>query len=415
MDVRTLVWILFLGTIVSACSPKKASEQVFNDNSLMKADGTCASAVIRNEFVVAWNDGRYTLEKAETLEEFKTHFLEKNYLQVRLAEYNVRIQRTPFEVIKENSLQDSEKINNWGQDLIEANYAWNMGYKGQGILVGVVDSQVEFSHPQLANQSYTEGGSNPTTDPYGRGNFTGDEFCDPTFDEDCGQHGTHVAGIIAGTHLAGGIKGIAPLTKVIGSTFLTSAGDGTLEGAVNALRFAEAQGAKIINASWGADNCSKLIRDEFVRLESLGLLLVAAAGNGDRYGRGFDIFSFPVSPASFNLNSQITVAAATQFDFKTSFSNFSFNLVHLAAPGEFVYSTIPVEHGSYAAYSGTSMAAPFVSGAAAVLWSAKPSATAVQVKRALLESVDVRPGHEYQVVTRGRLNLKKAVQKILAL
>ncbi len=412
MDVKTLVGVFFVSLFLSACAPQKASDQVFKDNSLQKtAGGNCSSSVIRNQFLVRWKNGKVTKETAQNLEEFKSEFLEKHSSDISFAEYDVRVQ-IEQPTVTQQSVILQQNVDTWGQDLIEASSAWSAGYRGQNVLVGIVDTQVEFNHPQLNDRSYQT--NSPQGDSYGRGNFTNARYCIPAGDENCAQHGTHVAGIIAATHGTGPVKGIAPASKIIAAGFLGVDGSGTLGDAVLALQYVEARGAKIINASWGAPNCSDTVREEFLRLENKGILLVVAAGNGDRYG-GFDIFQYPVTPASFNLSTQISVAASTQFDFQTAFSNFSFSLVHMAAPGEFIYSTIPTDHGSYASFSGTSMAAPFVSGAAAVLWSARPEATAQQIRKALLESVDVTPGHEFEVLTRGRLNLRKALQKILAL
>lgn len=412
MEVVFRAFIVALIFFLGACAPTKKADQVFKDNSLLKVDGTCQNAVLKNDFIVRWKDGTFTRERAENLDSFKKEFIEKHIEAIDFAEYNVRVQIQTDIKSQTTFREESNPPDDWGQSLVEASAAWNAGYKGQGVLVGVVDTQVEFTHPQLAERSYITGSS--SGDPWGRGNFTDQDFCNPEIEKECGRHGTHVAGIISAEHGKGLVKGIAPQSKIIGSGFLDINGAGTLADAILALQYAEEAGAQIINSSWGSPNCSYSVRDEFARLNAKGILLVVAAGNGDAYG-GYDIFQYPVSPGSFNLQNQITVAASTTRDFMTSFSNFSFEIVHLAAPGEMVFSTIPVSRGSYDYLSGTSMAAPFVSGAAAVLWSAKPQATAFQVKQALLQSVDVRPGHEFQVATRGRLNLRKALQNLLSM
>ena len=168
------------------------------------------------------------------------------------------------------------------------------------------------------------------------------------------------------------------------------------------------RGAKIINASWGGAPCVESLKNSFLSLEQAGILVVVAAGNDGR-----DVDLYPEFPASFNLSNQITVAASSQSDFMTSWSNSGFNYVHVAAPGESIYSTVP--RNSYGYMDGTSMAAPFVSGVAALLFSARPSASAAQVRSAILSSADVQSGHEFKVSSRGRVNVRKALEKILSL
>jgi subtilisin family serine protease len=115
-------------------------------------------------------------------------------------------------------------------------------------------------------------------------------------------------------------------------------------------------------------------------------------------------------PAAFDFAHQITVAWSTQNDYVSYYSNRSGKLVHLSAPGDYIWSTTP--NNSYKSLSGTSMAAPFVSGAAALLWSDRPQASAVQIRQAILESVDVDSTKAQHVVTGGRLNVEKALARL---
>ena len=147
------------------------------------------------------------------------------------------------------------------------------------------------------------------------------------------------------------------------------------------------------------------LRNAFESLQQKGILVVVAAGND-----GWDIDYTPDYPAAFNMPNQLTVAASNVYDFMPSWSNKGFKLVHLAAPGAEILSTITKNRVGF--MDGTSMAAPFVSGAAALLWSDRPTATAVDIKTALMRSVDVVPNHEYKVQTLGRLNVKKALVEI---
>ena len=128
---------------------------------------------------------------------------------------------------------------------------------------------------------------------------------------------------------------------------------------------------------------------------------MVAAGND-----GVDILKSPTFPASFMTPLQITVGASQASDIMTAFSNTSWTLVHLAAPGQDIYSSIP---GGYAMMSGTSMATPFVTGAAALLMGAKPKASPAQIRQALLSSVDPGP---FRVSTQGRLNVQRALDEI---
>nr|HRO68671.1 S8 family serine peptidase [Pseudobdellovibrionaceae bacterium] len=151
--------------------------------------------------------------------------------------------------------------------------------------------------------------------------------------------------------------------------------------------------------------CASALGNAFVKLSSQGILLIVAAGNS-----GIDIDQYPVYPASFLIPNQLTVAASTSLDFMASWSNNGYQGTHLAAPGAQILSTVP--GNSYGYMDGTSMAAPFVTGAAAVLWSARPDASAAEIRQALIRSVDISPGHEFRVASRGRLNLRKALEEL---
>ena len=208
---------------------------------------------------------------------------------------------------------------------------------------------------------------------------------------------------------------MAPQADLIPINFMDDTGGGDISNAISAIQYATARGAKVINASWGGSGCNAALADAINGAGQKGVLFVTAAGND---GYDYDRLSsyYYRYPAVFNLESQITVAATTIFSISGSeilanFSNKSYSLVHIGAPGEYIRSTVPAFASSTgSAYlDGTSMAAPYVSGAAALLWSAKPNATAAQVKQALLSSVDNK---SVKVSTRGRLNVTKALTEI---
>src|SRR5690606_31039469 len=152
-------------------------------------------------------------------------------------------------------------------------------------------------------------------------------------------------------------------------------------------QYSVSRGAKIINASWGGGNCSETLRETIQEAGRRNILFVSASGND---GIDFDRYAYYSYPAVFNLANQITVAATDVFNRLTPFSNRSYTLVHIGAPGDQIRSAVPyaTDSSGYAVLSGTSMATPMVSGAAALLWSAKPNATVAQIKQALLSSTD---------------------------
>lgn len=168
----------------------------------------------------------------------------------------------------------------------------------------------------------------------------------------------------------------------------------------------------MINASWGGAFCSQSLRDKIASLRSRGVLFVAAAGNnGDgNQTYGTDLAVLPVFPAALALPGQITVGASTARDYMAGFSNFSYELVDIVAPGSRILSTYP--GGRTKVLDGTSMAAPFVSGAAALLMGFRPRATVADVKQALLKGADRGP---FAVSTQGRLNVRASIEELARL
>ena len=140
------------------------------------------------------------------------------------------------------------------------------------------------------------------------------------------------------------------------------------------------------------------------QLSAQNILLVTAAGN-----EGINLDYSPSYPAAFGVLNQINVAATTVDDMMIYFSNRGFRTVNIAAPGVGIYSTVPTN--KIEAMDGTSMAAPLVSGVAALLFSAEPTASAQQVKLAILNSVDT-PMAGLQVSSRGRINARKALDQL---
>lgn len=398
MDVKTLAGIsasLFL----AACAGPKTVD------SVQAQSASCSGEALQNRFIVYWEDGKFSVEHSTDVDTFKKEFVAPNLEKIKKFEQD-RLVQMEAPVASQMASSDS-----WGQDMIEAKAVWDAGFKGQNVLVGVVDSVVDYSHVQLQTRVAVNAGEIPNNgiDDDGNGyvdDYYGQSFISEPSGGTVNEHGTHVSGIILADSTKGPIQGLAPSAKLIPAPFITNDGSGNLGDAIKAMQYAASRGARVINASWGGPYCLTTMRDAFIELGKKGVLVSVAAGNSAE-----DIDVTPTYPASFGLGNQLTVAAATASNLMAYFSNTGYRLVHLAAPGDDILSTVP--GNQYRTMSGTSMAAPFVAGAAAVLWSVRPNASVNDIRSAILRSVDSDVNHKYRVQSGGRLNLKKAYQELL--
>lgn len=409
MDVVKAFGAVALLLALSACS--KDVNNVFQDQSGLNSK-TCAGTAIPNRYIVEWEDGRISVEEDQNGDDgFKENFIRPQLEQIKRVEYD-RVIRLQSQPLTPADVRETATYDSWGQDMVGAQALWDQNVKGNGVVVGVVDAPVDVSHVQLQPRIAINAGEIAGNGKDDDGNGYVDDVVSVNFSGDdtfVNEHGTHVSGIILADHNAGPMKGMAPEAKLVAAPFLAGPdGEGSLGNAIKALQYVASRGVKVINASWGGAPCNASLASEFRDLEAKGILVVVAAGNSGR-----DIDVTPEYPAAFGMGNQITVAASTPSDFMASWSNSGFGLVQLAAPGVNIVSTIP--GNKYETMDGTSMAAPFVSGAAALLFSLRPQATARDVRQALLETVDVSQFHEFKVSTRGRMNVAKAAQRLLQL
>ena len=267
---------------------------------------------------------------------------------------------------------------------IDGLQALTSGIGSASVVVAVIDDGVDLDHPDLAARAWTnpgEAGPKATNgiDDDGNGyvdDVHGWDFCnDDASVHDAGEdgHGTHVAGTIAASLDGAGVVGVAPGVSIMALKFID---DGWFCGrddmAVAAIDYAASFGVRILNASWGGPQPSAVLD---AAIAGSGALVVAAAGNGgadlDRAG-GVRFF-----PASSTLPNVVAVGAVTQSGTLATFSNYGTTTVDLVAPGTNILSTYPADAGCpspcYAWSAGTSMAAPHVSGVAALVGSRLPS------------------------------------------
>jgi subtilisin family serine protease len=296
-----------------------------------------------------------------------------------------------------------------GLRAISAPSAWDESTSSTGVSVAVVDTGVDYRHPDLAANialNHQEIPGNGIDDDHNgyiddfHGFSTVSKAQDPL---DLNGHGTHVAGTVGAVgNNKQGVTGVAWSARIVPVQVLDQHGSGSLVDVVRGIDYAVARKVGVINLSLGAPFGSKLLLQALQRAEAAGILIVAAAGND---GRSND--EYPSFPANYQLGNLISVAASGVDDALTSFSNYGKKMVHLAAPGEKILSTYPGR--SYVFMSGTSMAAPHVAGAAALLLSELAEPASQRVKDALLNSVDLIPSYGGKILSGGRLNLARAL------
>jgi Subtilase family/Fervidolysin N-terminal prodomain len=296
---------------------------------------------------------------------------------------------------------------------IDAPEAWSVTTGSDSVTVAVIDTGIDYSHPDLSSQIWINPGENcpgcrtDGIDNDGNGyvdDWRGWDFANGDNDPmDDNGHGTHVAGTIGAAGNNGvGIAGVNWHVRLMPLKFISAGGTGTTADAVSAVLYAADKGATVLNNSWGGDDYSQALADAITVADTHGALFVAAAGNS-----GTDNDSMPTYPASYALPNVLTVAATDNSDQLAYFSNVGRKSVDLGAPGLNIYSTWP--GGTYQYMSGTSMAAPHVSGAAALAKAAFPAASGVGLKALLLESVDPLASLSSYTATGGRLNANNAV------
>jgi len=267
---------------------------------------------------------------------------------------------------------------------LRAEAGWDLQTDGSGVVVAVLDTGVAEEHPDLR--------ANVRRD--GRDFTNGNDF---QVDEQ--GHGTHVAGTIAAVGDNGrGIAGVAWTAEVLPLRVLDAEGNGTTADIVEAIYHAADAGASLINMSLGGGSPSKVMFDALSYARDRNALVIASAGNDGR-----DTDAQPSYPAGYALDNIVAVAAIDGDGRLAPFSNYGRESVDLAAPGVDVLSTYL--GGGYRRLSGTSMAAPVVCGAAALLWSREPSLTYADVREALLTRVEDDPLLSGRVATGGHLDL----------
>ncbi len=305
------------------------------------------------------------------------------------------------------------KTNQYGS---QAGEAWAAGHTGStSVYIGIIDEGYMYTHADLAANA----GKNPgetagngvdddhngyIDDVYGW-DFDGNN--NTVYDGTIDDHGTHVAGTIGGVGGNGiGVAGVCWNVKLLSGKFLGRRG-GTTANAIKAADYftgLKLAGLNIVatNNSWGGGGFSQLLQDAIERANTAGVLFIAAAGND-----GLNTESATSYPSGYPNANIIAVASITSTGTLSSFSNYAATKVDIGAPGSAIYSTLPGKNNTsiYGSYSGTSMATPHVTGAAALYASTHPGETAAQIKAAIMGSAVPTASLSGKCVTGGRLNV----------
>lgn len=309
-----------------------------------------------------------------------------------------------------NTGQDGGKS---GSD-IEAVQAWDQTKGSANVVVGVIDSGIRYTHQDLEGNMWVNTDEIPDNgiddddngyvdDVHGMNAIDGSG--DPMDDND---HGSHCAGTIGATANGGGPHvGVAWNVSLMALKFLSATGRGSTSNAIECIDYAIDQGVDILNNSWGGGSYSQALYDAINRTKDAGILFVVAAGND---GKNND--SRPSYPANYAVSNIISVVALDRNDKLASFSNYGASLTHLGAPGVEIYSCTAASDTSYSIFKGTSMAAPHVSGVAALVKSKFPNLTVSQLKARLLDNTRPVASLTGKTVTGGAVSAKRALDNV---
>jgi parallel beta-helix repeat protein len=279
----------------------------------------------------------------------------------------------------------------WGISRIGAPTAWSLS-TGAGVKVAILDTGIQYDHPDLA--ANIKGGISVLGETYST---------DPAEWNDGNGHGTHVAGTVAAVNNDVGVVGSAPAAWLYAVKVLFDNGEGYVSDVIEGIDWSVQNGMQVINMSLGTPSDISAFEDACDRAFEAGFLLVAAAGKEGDGNPDTTELSYPAA-----YDSVIAVAATDSNDQVPSWSN-SGPFIELAAPGVSVLSTY--KGSTYATASGTSMAAPHVSGTAALVWARNPSLTNVQVRSILSQTAeDLGPAGRDTVYGYGLVRADEALQ-----
>ncbi len=364
------------------------------NQSLKQVEKLVGAKVVKN-FSLVKGLKLYQFDTTKDAEEVKAEFEKNNAVEYAELDYIYKISST-----NDPKFIDQWALENSGQSAgildadINAEKMWQIEQGSKEIVLGIIDTGFDYTHPDLVDNIWT----NPLEIPNNQKDDDNNGYKDDVYGinailnngnpMDDNIHGTHVAGIIGARGNNGvGVSGVAQKISMVACKFLSASGSGGTSDAIECLEYfgklkthpTNPVNIVATNNSWGGGPSSKSMKDAIKAHDDLGILFIAAAGNE---GQNNDIK--PSYPASYDVNNIITVASTDRKDILSSFSNYGKKTVHVAAPGSKILSTV-LNHG-YGELSGTSMASPQVAGLVGVIASKYPSYNYTQIKNLVMSS-----------------------------
>ncbi|MES2597952.1 MAG: S8 family serine peptidase [Verrucomicrobiota bacterium] len=292
---------------------------------------------------------------------------------------------------------------------IDAPEAWDIHTGSRSVVVAVIDSGIDQTHPDLVANLWSNPGeiAGNGLDDDGNGYVDDvrgwDWVSDDNVPNDDNGHGTHCAGSIGALgNNSSGVTGVCWQVSLLGLKFLDSGGNGFESDGAEAISYATALGVTMTSNSYTGTTYTQAMKDAIDEAHEAGILFVAASGNN-----ALNVELYPEYPAAYDSANILSVTATTRTEGLALYSNYGATKVDLAAPGHEIYSTLP--GGTYGLKNGTSMAAPHVAGACALLKSYKPSLTHMQLRELVMNTVNPLPSLSGKCVTGGRMNLYNAM------
>jgi len=375
--------------------------QVPSDLRVRSVSGDGAIAVVTTKHVSVASEGPVEVDQSD---------IERACARIIAANRGVPLECHANRVVRVlKTPNDPYVASLYGLTRMEAPSAWEFTTGSHDVVVAVVDTGVNYNHPDLSANILTHSGEIPGNGVDDDANGYVDDYLGYDFAAGDGDpndefsHGSHCAGIIGGVGDNGlGIVGINWSVGILPVRVLDADGFGTEGGVASGIMYAASRGAHVISLSLGGSGASPTIDSAISYAAGHGSLVVAAGGNS-----ASDNDTDPFFPAGSTLDNVIAVAATDSSDGLADFSNYGLTSVDVAAPGVSIRST--VLGASYDFYSGTSMATPYVSGLAALIKAANPALGYADLRSLIFSTVDPQPDLQGKIATGGRVNANTAV------